>query len=218
MNNSPKWYTCTPVRFAGDRTFFARDSGLLCKGFQEIGIECKVIMPGPRMDCDQTEDLIRTDYRNLEDPEWWRSLGAEGVVLYGWGSGKYVKIVKAIKQADLYLVSNMDTTGILGVFNGFSEYGSSLWRVSMGEATSKPAGMLRYLLRFAYSATLAVFRNDIGRARHLKQADLIGAITPIGMERIRKVCRFLGGEVLANRVKLIPHACASYPTSLRKDS
>ncbi|MEI6177930.1 MAG: hypothetical protein WCS43_13650, partial [Verrucomicrobiota bacterium] len=110
---SGKWFTCTPLRFKGDRTFFARDSGLLCKGFQEIGVACKAIMPGPPMDDDQTDDLIRTAYENLEDPAWWKTLNGEGVVFYGWGSGKYVKIVRAIKQADLLLVSHMDTAGML---------------------------------------------------------------------------------------------------------
>jgi hypothetical protein len=79
--------------------FFARDSGLLCKGFQAVGVHSKAIMPGPSMDGDLVADLIRTDYCNLEDPAWWRSLDAEGVVFYGWGSGKYVKIARAIRQA-----------------------------------------------------------------------------------------------------------------------
>ena len=28
-----KWYTCTPVSFKGDHTFFSRDSGAFCKAF-----------------------------------------------------------------------------------------------------------------------------------------------------------------------------------------
>lgn len=34
-----KWYTCTPVSFKGDHTFFSRDSGAFCKAFQRIGVE-----------------------------------------------------------------------------------------------------------------------------------------------------------------------------------
>ena len=210
MKKSRKWYTCTPIRFTGDHTFFARDSGLLCKGFQEIGIECKAIMPGPAMDSDQSADLIRTDYSNLEDPAWWRTLEAEGVVFYGWGSGKYVKIVRAIKEAGIILVTHMDTAGMLGIFNGPREFAGTLWRVSLGEANSTLAGICRFVLRLAYGSTLGFIRNDLGRAQHLKQADLIGAITPIAMERIRKVCRVYGGEALAKRVQLVPHPNASY--------
>ena len=204
------WFTCTPVRFRGDHTFFARDSGLLCKGFQEIGISCKAIMPGPPMDGDQTEDLIRTDYRNLEDAGWWRSLGGDGVVFYGWGSGKYVRIVRAIKRAGLLLVSHMDTAGMLGILNGFPEFTGMLWRVTTGERGRSAAGVLRFACRLAYSMSLGLVRNDIGRARHLRLADLIGAITPVACDRVGKVCRIYGGKSLARRVRLLPHANASY--------
>ena len=210
MQKPRTWYTCTPIRFTGDHTFFARDSGLLCKGFQEIGIECKAIMPGPAMESDQVADLIRTDYANLENPIWWKSLGGDGVVFYGWGSGKYVKIAKAIKQAGLIFVTHMDTAGMLGIFNGPREFASTLWRVCLGEASNPLIGICRFALRLAYGATIAPLINDLGRAQHLRQADLIGAITPIAMERIRKVCRIYGGEALAKRVQLVPHANASY--------
>jgi len=203
------WFTCTPVRFKGDHTFFARDSGLLCKGFQEIGVACKAIMPGPPMEDDQVEDLIRTDYRNLEDPGWWETLGGEGVVFYGWGSGKYVKIVRAIKQAGLVLVSHMDTAGMLGVLNGFSTYAKTVWRVSRGEHRNGLAGLLHFAARLVYATSVGLIGNDRTRARHLKQADWIGAITPVALERIRKVCRIYGGDFLAGRVQLVPHPNAT---------
>lgn len=199
------WLTCIPKRYVGNERFFARDSGLLCKGFQEIGIKCKSIMPGPPMDVDQTEDLIRTDYQNLEDPEWWKSHGAEGVVLYAWGSGKYRKIACAIKQANLILVTHMDTAGILGVLNGYRAFSRSLLAVCRGESGNACISNARFLLRLAYASTIGLLKNDLSRATHLKQADIIGAITPIAMERIQKVCRIYGGEELAERIRLIPH-------------
>lgn len=210
MSFPRKWFTCTPISFRGDQVYFARDSGLLCKGFHEIGIECKAIMPGPPMEGDQTEDLIRTEFRNLEDPEWWRALGGEGVVFYGWGSGKYVKIVMAIKMAGLFLVSHIDSAGILGVLNGFTKYAGTLWRASIGEQENKIYGVARFGARLVYGSSIGLLKNDISRARHLKQADVIGAITPVALERIRKVCRIYGGTSLANKVRLLPHPNASY--------
>lgn len=205
-----KWFTCTPRNFPGNVTFFARDSGLLCKGFQEIGIHCKAILLSPEKEDDQKNNLIRTSYKNLEDPDWWRALGADGVVFYGWGSGKHMKIAKAIRQSGCVLVTHMDTAGMLGVLNGPFEFASALWRVSMGESDGLFQGLLRFIFRLFYGCTIALLRRDITRAIHLKQAHLIGAITPIAFERIRKVCRFYGGESLANRVRLIPHPNASY--------
>jgi hypothetical protein len=162
------------------------------------------------MEGDQTEDLIRTDYRNLEDAAWWRSLGGEGVVFYGWGSGKYLKIVRAIKEAGLLLVSHLDTAGMLGFLNGWSVFAGTLWRVSLGESDGRLKGLLTFFSRLGYGMTVGVVRNDFTRARHLRQADFIGAITPVALERIRKVCRIYGGEALANRVRLIPHPNAPY--------
>jgi len=210
MPSTCKWFTCTPVRFKGDHTFFSRDSGLLCKGFQEIGVVCKAIMPGPPMDGDQTEDLIRTDYKNLENPEWWKSLGGDGVVFYGWGSGKYLKIVRAIKQAGLLLVSHMDTSGTLGILNGISEFTGALWRISRGERGKGPYGLLYFAVHLVYAASLSLLRNDWPRSKHLKNADIIGTVSPIAVERIRKVCRIYGSRSLADHVHLIPHPVAPY--------
>lgn len=67
-----KWYTCTPVPFKGDHTFFSRDSGAFCKAFQRIGLESRAIMPTPVQEGDDP-DLIRTEYANLEDAAWWKS-------------------------------------------------------------------------------------------------------------------------------------------------
>jgi glycosyltransferase involved in cell wall biosynthesis len=207
---SRKWFTCTPVRFTGDHTFFARDSGLLCKGFQEIGIECKSIMPGPSMEGDQEEDLIRVGYKDLENSAWWKSLGGEGVVFYGWGLGKYVKIVRAVKQSGLHVVSNLDTDGIIGILNGIPEYAGRLWRTTLGERGLTLGSLLYFVTRLGYDATVGFIRNDWTRARHLQQAHLIGAISPIAQERIRKACRISGGEGLAARVQLVPHPNGSY--------
>ena len=59
-----KWYTCTPVSFKGDHTFFSRDSGAFCKAFQRIGVESRAIMPTPAQEGDEP-DLIRTEYAFL---------------------------------------------------------------------------------------------------------------------------------------------------------
>lgn len=106
-----KWYTCTPVSFKGDHTFFSRDSGAFCKAFQRIGVESRAIMPTPAQEGDDP-DLIRTEYANLKDAAWWKSLGIDGVILYAWGMGKYLPIARAIHDAGIFLVVYMDTSGL----------------------------------------------------------------------------------------------------------
>jgi hypothetical protein len=114
-----RWFTCTPVAFGGGVDFFARDSGLMCRGLQAIGCESMAVMPGPPQD-DDDSSLIRTDYGNLESPDWWKSQKLDGVVLYAWGSPKFRKVAEAIHQAGIFLVLNQDNGGLISPWAGFS--------------------------------------------------------------------------------------------------
>lgn len=209
MIGNKKWFTCAPKRFKGNHLFFSRDSGLLCKAFQAVGVECKAILPGPPMDDDQAVDLIRTDYSNLEDAEWWRELGGEGVVFYGWGAGRYAKIAQAIRKSGMFLVSHMDTGGLIGIFNGPLIYGRGIWRITRGEQRNLAMAICHFLKQYVSASTVGLYFNDYRRATHLREANVIGAITPIALERIKKVCRHYGGG-LEKRVQLIPHPIPEY--------
>lgn len=209
-NQNQKWLTCCPKDFDGSARFFSRDSGLLCKGFQEIGIVCKSILPGEPRSNDQVDDLIRTDYKNLEDSAWWKGHEVEGVVLYAWGDGRYYKIAKAIKQADIVLITHIDTAGVFSIFNGVTCFVGSRWRTIQGKESSKVGFWLKFLGKTAGAMTFGLFWSDPRRALHLRKADVIGVISPIAQERIQSVCRVYGGRRLAERVALIPHPNASY--------
>jgi glycosyltransferase involved in cell wall biosynthesis len=208
MENKKKWYTLTPKHFIADEAFFSRDAGLLAKGFRDAGYESKLIMPLPWTDKDLDEYLIRTDYKNLKDPEWWRSLNCEGVVLYGWGMGKYLPIVKAIKKADIFLISHLDTSGLLSILNGW-EFARALKYSNLYDAPYINKLMMTGL-KLSYHATIGLIKNDITRALHFKHADVLGAVSPIALERIKKVCRYYGGANIYNKLKLIPHPVADY--------
>ncbi len=223
MASTPqKWLTCTPVRFSGDKTFFARDSGLLCKGFQEIGVECKAIMPGPPMEGDQAEDLIRTNYKNLENPDWWRQQHANGVVLYAWGRGRYRKIASAIRKAGLPLISNMDTSGVIGIVSGIPLFLGVTSRLSRQRFGNTWRAQLDRALKIAYGFLIFPIKVDIPRALHLRNSTIVSCVTPTAAERIRKACRWYGGENLAAKVEFIPHPIAPYmrydPEVLKSDT
>lgn len=161
-------------------------------------------MPGPEMPDDCREDLIRTPYRNLESAAWWKASGAQGVVLYAWGAPRYYPIARAIRLAGLKLVCNMDSSGTFGILGGASEYWGALWRIQTGLGI-QPSSLAMFCMKFLSSLSWSLVKNDPGRARHLHQADLIGAVSPIARERIQRVCRWYGGNKLAARVVLIPH-------------
>lgn len=198
-----RWFTCTPVEFGGGADFFARDSGLLCRGFQSLGIESRAVMPGKRKTEDEP-DLIRTDFRNLESAEWWRSQRLDGVVLYAWGRPKFRKVAAAIHEAGIFLVLNQDNGGLVSPLAGFTDWFREQWILAgQGRGT---AAWLRFLKLTLRGLSAGLFLTDPLRAVHLKHGDVIACVSPKAAEHYRKQCRIYGGADLAARVKVIPHA------------
>lgn len=206
-----RWFTCTPIEFGGGPDFFARDSGLLCRGFQQIGIESRAVMPGARKPEDET-DLIRTDYSNLESAEWWRSHQLDGVVLYAWGSPQFRHIARAIRESGVKLVLNQDSSGNISPLNGLRAWIVEQWTLNGSGAS--PALSIRAAFQILRGLSIGMVRTDLLRAFHLKQGHHIACVFPDAVESYRRLCRIYGGEALAKKVELLPHAVSP---SLRFD-
>ena len=198
-----RWFTCTPVAFGGGPDFFARDSGLMCRGFQALGCESHAVMPGERQAGDEA-DLIRTDYRNLESAEWWKSHHLDGVVLYAWGSPKYRKVAAAIHEAGIFLVLNQDNGGLVSPLAGFTRWLREQWNLS-GHGRSGLA-YLQFLKLTVKGLGIGLLFTDPRRASHLKNGNLIACVSPVAAGHYRKLCRIYGGGNLSRRVVVIPHA------------
>lgn len=207
MSNRGKWFTCTPVRFPGDLTFFTRDSGLLCKGFQEIGVDCKAIMPGPAMADDQVCDLIRTDYSNLENPSWWAALQPDGVVLYSWADPKYEKVAAAIREAGINLIINTDTAGVLSIWTDGSLY-LSYRRSYLRYEHGKLKGFIYFIV--AALRSLFPWAVDYPRLRHMRHANFIGAVTPSARSKIEHYASTFGYPDVATKIRVIHHPVSTY--------
>lgn len=201
-----KWYTCTPVPFKGDHTFFCRDSGAFCKAFRQLGMESKAIMPTPAQEGDDA-DLIRTDYANLEDPEWWKSLGIDGLVLYSWGMGKYTPVARAVRRAGIRLVVFMDSAGLFYPWSYWKTLTGHLW---MMERTrhGRLKGTVRAALRIIKAHTAGAL--NLGCRRHLKMADLVTFPIPLALDSIRKR-QWLYGKHICDRLALIPTPISARP-------
>jgi glycosyltransferase involved in cell wall biosynthesis len=201
-----RFFTCTPRPFGGGADFFARDSGLLCRGFQALGIESRAVMPGERKREDEA-DLIRTEYRNLESVDWWRAQQLDGVVLYAWGRPKFRKVASAIHAAGIFLVLNQDNGGLVSPLAGVRDWWREQWILAgQGWNLRAWAKFLKLTLR---ELSVGVFLTDPLRARHLKCGDVIACVSPQAAEHYRKLCRIYGGAALAERVAVVPHAVES---------
>ncbi len=190
-----RWFTCTPVAFGGGEDFFARDSGLMCRGLRSIGCEAMAVMPGLRQEGDAA-DLIRTEYPSLESAAWWKEQRLDGVVLYAWGSPRYRKVAEAIHEAGIFLVLNQDNGGLISPLAGFGG-----WLSEQRIMSRSPADFLRRCLR----GLAGIILTDPPRAAHLKSGDVIACVSPAAVRHYRKLCTRYGGGALADRVELIPH-------------
>ncbi len=197
-----RWFTCTPVAFGGGPDFFARDSGLMCRGFQALGCESRAVMPGTPQDGDEA-DLIRTEFGNLESAEWWRSHQLDGIVLYAWGSPRFRSVASAIRDAGIFLVLNQDNGGLISPLAGFRGWLREQWILS--GAGRFPGGRLRFAKLAGSGLTYGLLAVDPLRAVHLRQGSIIACVSPAAADHYRKLCRIYGGDELANRVELVPH-------------
>lgn len=200
---SARWFTCTPVAFGGGPDFFARDSGLLCRAFQSLGIESRAVMPGTRQPGDEP-DLIRVDFPQLESATWWKELRLDGVVLYAWGRPKFRKVAKAIHEAGIFLVLNQDSGGLVSPLNGPIKWLKEQW--VLAGAGRDAASVFRFLKLSLRGFSVGLFLTDPLRASHLKQGNVIACVSPLAASHYRRLCRLYGGKTLAARVAVIPHA------------
>ena len=200
-----RWFTCTPVAVGGGEDFFARDSGLLCRGFQSLGVDSRAVMPLPG-GADDLPDLLRTEYRNLESADWWKLQRLDGVVLYAWGSPRYRKIAAAIKDAGIFLVLNQDSGGLVSPLAGPLAWLHEQYLVAGAGRTQ--GGWRRFLIQVVKGWSTGLLVTDPLRAAHLRSGDVIAAVSPLAAERYRRLCKIYGGARLSARVRVVPHAVA----------
>lgn len=194
-------HTCTPVDFRGDQSFFSRESGLLSRGLAESGHESMAIMPGPPR-ADDLEGLIRTPYRNLEDPAWWGSLGLDGLVLYSWALPKFNPVVEAVRRASIPVLVNMDTNGLMSRFASPAN-----WRREGYPFIYQLRGGLKGLPLSLPLMLRERFTRIKPRQRfpHYQAATRIAAVTPSAKLWIARETASLGGQALAEKVVYLPH-------------
>ena len=196
-------FTCTPVAFGGGPDFFARDSGLLCRGLQSLGIESHAIMPG-EIRADDEPDLIRTAYANLESASWWRDQKIDALVLYAWGRPKFRKVARAIHEAGIFLILNQDNGGFISPLAGWRGWLQEKWIMSGQDADIR--SWLRFVMSALKESTLGLLITDPLRASHLKQGDIIACVSPQAADVYRRLCNRYGGRDLTSKVRVIPHA------------
>lgn len=201
-----RWFTCTPVEFSGAEDFFIRDSGLLSRGLKKIGVDSMAVMPGARKPED-LDELIRTDFANLESANWWKGHKLDGVILYAWGSPRFRKIAAAIRNAGIFLVLNQDNSGLVSPLAGFVPWIEEQWNLSgQGRGIGSYSRFMKLLVK---GLSFGILRTDPGRASHLKNGNRISCVSPGAAERYRKLCDSYEGKELSQNVTVLAHPVES---------
>lgn len=205
MTRTERWWTCTPRDFAGGKSFFSRDTGLLCLGFRQLGIDSKAVLLGEPREDDEAW-AVRATLQQLRSVRWWASQQIDGVVLYAWGRSGFTPVAEAIRGAGIRLVLSQDSGGLISPLCGVGQWIEDRW------SWASRSGIWRFpmfLFQILRGFTWGFVTQDLRRLDHLSVADRVAAVSPLAVERYRRFFRSFGREDLIERLELLPHPVSS---------
>lgn len=184
-----KIHTCALMPFTADDSFFTRDSGLLCRSFQALGLESKVVMPALAMDVGgDPPDVIRAAPNDFSDPVWWQSLGIDAVVFIAWGFKQHTQVIRAAREAGILTCAIIETCG-----NPFP-YGEILGTIRMiwrkGKFVESLPKRLAGTLARSFLAAFQGLTEQYHRSVQIGVPHIAAFDTPSGMERCLKVAEW----------------------------
>jgi glycosyltransferase involved in cell wall biosynthesis len=148
------------------------------------------------------DNLIRTEYNNLENPDWWRTQKVDGVVLYAWALPKFSPITKAIKDAGVKVLLNMDTNGIISP----APYSCKFYAHTIVKSIRVHGviiGIFEGVLK-CLKASLP-WLLDLPRLKHMELADAIGVVSPLALQKVSAHCSFYHRPNLISKLVFVPH-------------
>lgn len=201
MTRAERWWTCTPKDFEGDAGFFSRDSGLLCSGFRQLGMDSRVVMLGESRNTDGAP-VIRASMRQMRSSSWWSSCCIDGVVLYAWGRPEFTPIARAIREAGIRLILSQDSGGFVSPFCGAKAWFLERWMMGKRWGALRVPVVGLQLLR---SLTWGIVTLDLRRLDHFSLGDGISAVSPGALVRYRHYVHVFGRSDLEPKLFLLPH-------------
>jgi glycosyltransferase involved in cell wall biosynthesis len=196
-----KVFTCTPVPFEGDDRFFTRESGCFSRGLSSLGVESLPIMPEPAWKTD-SNNLLRVPYSRLEDPEFWRSLRLDGLILYSWAAPKYLPIARATRAAGIPFLVNVDFCGLVSrVANPY------LWWRDLLPYQLRKTRSLVDAARFSkqFLEGLGFGASTRKRLQTYTQATAICAVSPMAALWLKNETSRLRRPDLTSKIQYLPH-------------
>jgi glycosyltransferase involved in cell wall biosynthesis len=194
-------YTCTPVCFQGNHWFFTRESGLFSRGLSSLGVDSLSVMPGPAKEDDEA-CLLRVTYQQLESKDFWRSLELDGLILYSWAAPRYLPIARAVRDAGIPFLVNIDHCGLLS-----RPANPRLWKRDLlpylyQKATS-PMEAARLVSQVVDN--LGIYRVARARLATYDAATVVCGVSPMATRWMKQEAEHLGRPDLATKIHYLPH-------------
>lgn len=194
-------FTGSPLHFPGTQDFFDRDSGLLSRGFQTLGVESNAITLLPTREGDLPA-MVRASWQQLEDPRWWAALELDGLVFITWGNGKYLRMISAATEAGIRVAQMTDTQCLASPVPDFRAHlqaeDAHYWYEPRWKRTA------RTTLKLPITTTFRLWGRDRRDAQAIGTGHYFLAPTPVSAERFRTFTRRLQGEAAAEQVRFVP--------------
>jgi len=194
-------FTCTPQHFVGNQAFMDRDSGLLCRGFEALGFRSRAVQLGPPAS-DDDPFVLRAEAGQMTSSAWWKDTGADGVVLFSYGSPVYQNIATAIVDAGLKLVQMTDTHGVISPWADASAHLRIQWHYHWNLSRLQRLG--RVVASMSSSYLWQALIRDPRRVRMMMTGDFFCGATPDSTSRYHRMIRRLGGNKAAANVRHMP--------------
>ena len=181
-----KIHTCALMPFAADDSFFTRDSGLLCRTLQDLGIKSQVVMPA--REGTDPDDVIRVSPEEFIDPAWWRSLGIDAVIFITWGFKQHTPVLHAARAAGIRTCAIIETCGNPFPYGEIPATIRTFWR--KGKFIERLPKRLAGTCARALIASILGIANQYHRSVQISVPHIAAFDTPSGMERCLRVARF----------------------------
>ena len=194
-------FTCTPVAFSGDSWFFTRESGLFSRGLSDLGVESISIMPEPAAKDDE-KSLLRVPYRQLESAGFWRSLNLDGLILYSWAAPRYLPIAKAVRDAGIPFLVNVDSCGLVSRPANPRRWRRDLLPYLLRKA-STPMEAARFVSQIVDN--LGFHRVARGRLSTCEASTVVCAPSPMATRWLKREAEHFGRPDLAAKIRYLPH-------------
>lgn len=185
----------------GGEAFFARDSGLLSRGFRALGIESKAITLGPKEAGDLSE-MIRATWQEMENPDWWHSLELDGLVFITWGNHPYRKMIQAASDAGIPVIQTTDTQGVHTPVSGFSTH----LRAEAAHYWHEPKWkqIVRTITKLPITTTFRVAFRDFRDVRTITTGEFFSPPTPCAAKNYKRLVERLQGSDQAKKIRYVP--------------